>query len=815
MPDNPQPTRAVEVFYSYAHEDEKLKDELLKHLANIERQGIIVSWHDRKITGGREWAGEIDGHINTAGLILLLVSSDFMSSGYCNDVELQRAMERHEAKEARVIPVILRPVDFKGAPFEKLQALPTDARPVTRRRNRDAALLEVAQGIREAVEEIAAQSSSAASRKTHEAIIPRPPVVGFVARRDEQGRDIVELLRVELVPEKNQLVTLWGPGGAGKTTLAAELVRATEGVFKGRIVWASSLRRTDFNLATLLDEIATQLGREDLRKLAPEDKEREVGALITQASALIILDNFETIGEKDEATARQEQTRCLDFLAQSAACPALITTRSFVNRDDIANVRLAAMSLEEAREFLQRLIAQTGKPSAFAKLDRDDLIQRCEANPLVLQWVVRQIVLANRPQDVLKDLSQGEGDAAERVFTRSFNLPQLGDDGRSSLLALSLFTPNASRESLAEVAGFGDDLRRLNKSVEKLSALWLVETTDGNERLFLRGLTRELSKTYLSKDPRADEFRCRYVAYFLRHTKAHSQPTPEDLGTLESDKGNLLGAIDAAFEMQDWASVMRIRYALEEFLDLRGYWDDAVKRGEQAVSATRRIPVDVLAAEFEMSADELVAVFVTNNATILFRRGEYDEARRDYKKALAAFKGLRSDENVAVCLHQLASVAQEQGKITEAQRLFNESLKIATKYKDRRGVALTTWSLGNIALRRGKRREAKRLFEKALKTFKSVRDRKNTAGVLHQLGVIEQLQGNLSEARRLYDESLKIRKRLVDQNGIANSLSQLGRLAVANGDKQEATRLFREALSIFEKLRSSEAEKVRGDLAKV
>ncbi len=168
MTDKPQPTAAVEVFYSYAHTpaDEGLKNELLKHLSNIERQGVIISWHDRKITAGREWAGEIDGHINTAGIILLLVSPDFMSSGYCNDVELERAMERHAADEARVVPIILRPVDWMGAPFERLQALPTDARPVTLWRNWDEALLNVAQGIRKAVAEIAGLSGAGKDKQS-------------------------------------------------------------------------------------------------------------------------------------------------------------------------------------------------------------------------------------------------------------------------------------------------------------------------------------------------------------------------------------------------------------------------------------------------------------------------------------------------------------------------------------------------------------------------------------------------------------------------------------------------------------------------
>ena len=150
----------IEVFFSYAHEDEKLRDELAKHLKLLERQQVISAWHDRQITAGTEWKGQIDNHLETAKIILLLVSSDFLASDYCYDIELKRAMERHEAREARVIPVILREVDWKGAPFGKLQALPRNAEPVTNWSNRDQAFADIARGIRRAVEELTRKKKS-------------------------------------------------------------------------------------------------------------------------------------------------------------------------------------------------------------------------------------------------------------------------------------------------------------------------------------------------------------------------------------------------------------------------------------------------------------------------------------------------------------------------------------------------------------------------------------------------------------------------------------------------------------------------------
>jgi hypothetical protein len=146
--------KPVEVFFSYSHRDEEFRGELEKHLTMLKRQGWISGWHDRKITAGTEWEGQIDAHLNAAGVILLLVSVDFLASHYCYDIELKRAMERHEAGHARVIPIILRPCDWKAAPFGKLQALPKDARPVTEWRSRDKAFTDVALGIRAAVEEL-------------------------------------------------------------------------------------------------------------------------------------------------------------------------------------------------------------------------------------------------------------------------------------------------------------------------------------------------------------------------------------------------------------------------------------------------------------------------------------------------------------------------------------------------------------------------------------------------------------------------------------------------------------------------------------
>jgi TIR domain len=147
----------IKLFYSYSHKDEPLLHDLVTHLALLKRQALIDGWHDRRIGAGTEWAGAIDDYLAKADVILLLVSADFLASDYCYDTEMKRALERHEAGEALVIPIALRPCDWSGAPFAKLQALPRDAKPVITWSIPDEAWTEVAKGLRRAVEELRAR----------------------------------------------------------------------------------------------------------------------------------------------------------------------------------------------------------------------------------------------------------------------------------------------------------------------------------------------------------------------------------------------------------------------------------------------------------------------------------------------------------------------------------------------------------------------------------------------------------------------------------------------------------------------------------
>ncbi len=144
----------LRLFYCYAHEDKALRDTLDKHLSNLKRRRLVEIWYDRETSPGMEWEHEIDEHLSSADIILLLVSADFLASDYCYGKEMARALQRHEEGTARVIPIILRPVHWEDAPFSKLQVLPTGTKPVTRWMNPDDAYEDIVRSLYGVVKEL-------------------------------------------------------------------------------------------------------------------------------------------------------------------------------------------------------------------------------------------------------------------------------------------------------------------------------------------------------------------------------------------------------------------------------------------------------------------------------------------------------------------------------------------------------------------------------------------------------------------------------------------------------------------------------------
>lgn len=227
----------VKVFFSYSHEDEKLRDELEKHLKPLERQNKIETWHDRKIDPGTDWRKELDAQLNSADIILLLVSPSFVHSDFCYCTELKQARKRHDAGEARIIPIFLRPLDLgalEETPLQTLQGLPEPSKPITKWDNQDEAYVEVAKGIRAVVNKIQQEKETRQAAQSRELMRQSPmrsrvPDERYI-ERDEAKRLLDRFESVLLQPEGQPLLfNICGIGGVGKTTLLGRLREAHTG----------------------------------------------------------------------------------------------------------------------------------------------------------------------------------------------------------------------------------------------------------------------------------------------------------------------------------------------------------------------------------------------------------------------------------------------------------------------------------------------------------------------------------------------------------------------------------------------------------
>lgn len=155
--------RPLRVFYSYSRADQKQRLKLSKHLALMERSGLIRAWYDNEILPGAEFDKEIAQKLAEADIILLLISPDFMASDYCQDIELPAAMKRREDSGVAVLPVIIRETHgWKTHPVEgitlgKLNALPLSGKPVPDWPTQDKGWANIAAGIERVANELLKQ----------------------------------------------------------------------------------------------------------------------------------------------------------------------------------------------------------------------------------------------------------------------------------------------------------------------------------------------------------------------------------------------------------------------------------------------------------------------------------------------------------------------------------------------------------------------------------------------------------------------------------------------------------------------------------
>lgn len=262
---------SIKVFCCYAHRDTSLLENLKAHLTLLQRQGLISLWVDTDISPGSNWEQEIEKHLNTAHIILLLISSDFLYSDYCYSKEMFRALDRHQREEAIVIPIILRPVYWQGAPFAKLQVLPTGAKPILSSswHSMDEALLDVVNGIGAAIKHFQYISSA---RDIQLRV--------YISQEVQKGRPVSEVL-TECDPNLETLFQTIIDAVTKRISTVLHTGKQTNKVFKDCSPALENLFQV--GTSTYLDEIGVTAVARQIEKLVREISPIADGDLTVQA----------------------------------------------------------------------------------------------------------------------------------------------------------------------------------------------------------------------------------------------------------------------------------------------------------------------------------------------------------------------------------------------------------------------------------------------------------------------------------------------------------------------------------------------------
>jgi tetratricopeptide (TPR) repeat protein len=801
--------RSLTLFYSYSHRDEELRDELEKHLAMLRRQGVIEEWHDRRIAAGDEWDGEINQHLGRADIVLFLVSSDFLASDYCYDVEVAQAMKRHKAGEARVIPVFLRDCDWKGAPFGKLQGVPTDARPVTSWANRDEAFTDVAKAVRRAAE---AMQEKPAAAPAWGQIWNLPAPTRTFTGRSEQLADVEQTLTEG---ERMALTALHGLGGVGKTQIVLEFARRHRDDYA--IGWL--IRAEEPGVLTGdLSELAVRLG------IAPRDAgpEATLAALRSWWAAhdrwLLVYDNAESA----------EAVR--NALPKAGRGHVLITSRAAAWRGVAEPVPVRVMGRAEAAGFLirragrtkadrpaaERLAEELGdlplaleQAAAYAEetgLSFDDylgLFRQRRANLLA-----ERSATADYPESVATTWSlafervEAEEPAAAALLKLCACLAPDDIPGRrirdwdqpwpvpldavqTDPLAWGQALQALRRHSLVRPDGDGLSVHRLVQAVT-------LDRMDGKDRqtwvgVALRFMCGVLNVSYPEMSGRMAEF-----------------------SALAPHAYSVLG-----IQQEEEATHVDLLRGVATFAQLRADYDGAQSLLQRSINLAEKIHGPDSAA---------VAELVNNSGSVLHDRGDLEGAEAAYRRALAIDESVPGDNGAAVVrdLNNLGLLLYERGELDSAGKILQRNLVLRKSIYSPDHIEVTTAmnNLGLVLCGRGNLVGAEALHRRALALDEVTLglDHPVIATDLVNLSRVLLEQGDTDGAEASVRRAIAIDEITYgpDHPEVAIDLISLGLVLQAQGDSGAAEATLSRALAVFERKGGSDhprTEEVRSRLA--
>ena len=622
------------------------------------------------------------------------------------------------------------------------------------------------------------------------------PMTSFLGREEE----LAELGRLL---EEVRLLTITGPGGAGKTRLAVELaLRAMSDHPDG--VWLVDLAAVR-DPTLVAHAVARAAGAREERGRPILDTLR---ALLEPRRVLLVVDNCEHLVEAAAGTVAE----------LLAACPGLrviATSREPLGVPGETMWTVPSLSLPPTDAAAPadlfgseavRLLVERGRAASpgFAVTHENaaavaQICLRLDGLPLAIELAAARLralppdEVARRLDDRFRLLTGGSRGALPRHQTllaaMEWSHDLLSEPERVLLRRLSAFAGgfglDAAESVCSDDAGPKDTLER--RDVLDLLAhlvdrsLVVAEERDGEARYRMLETVRQFALQKLDEAGEERSLRDRHLSVCLELAR---RARPELTGArqtwwlhrLEADQDNLRAALQWGLGREE-AGGAELAVSLWRFWYARG----ELTEGRRWLEATLAIPdLD----------PRLRAEALTGAASLVNDLGDTAAARSLSERSLELWGELGDREGIARALNNTANALWDEGDFGGSRSLLEESLRIRRELGDTRGVALGLNNLGNAAWGQGDIAGARGFYRESLELSREVEDPRGVGFALSNLADLEWEAGAPAAARALYVESLRVRLEVGDKVGMTYCLIGLAAVASSEGDHERAAALF-------------------------
>ncbi len=662
----------------------------------------------------------------------------------------------------------------------------------------------------------------------------RPTPTGVFVGRHRELRAL--RLMLESPPGSGPaLALITGPGGVGKSTLAAQAVTRYGSRYKA-VLTLSCLGYQ--NVELFLQRLGEWLKRQDapglLEVILPEAKlsvsakiEAAIEALNQAGPVLLIVDNLESVQQDDQRLRDPDLLLLLQKLLTNLQGGRVLLTGRYAVQDLLPGGRFAAHLLHLDLDDLSRyetaqLLTRHDKLAGLGEITRQTLIREFGGLPYVYDLLSNDAMVQSLDR-VLSDIQGRITQERQRRSAEEWQRirRQVVEFAALETTVARLSVPSQQLLARLSVLERPYPLSAIEQGLGAERAAWqplldrsLLRYDEQQHSYRLHSLTRHYARSLLEEQERT-QAQARLAAWY-EHYADHESHGLADYFEAHS-LYRAAGALQHAGELAMRLAEPLLRFGLYTLLrELCTTTKDDLQHHDEALTAwalhqlgniaylqgnyaeARQLYQQNLETCERLGNQSGKATTLHQLGMIAQDQGNYAEARWLYQQSLEIDERLGDQSGKATALHQLGNIAYLQGDYAEARRLYQQSLEIDEHLGNLRGKATTLHQLGNIAYLQGDFAEARQLYQQNLETFERLGDMLGKARTLHQLGIIAQEQGDYVEARRLYQQSLEIKKRLDDQSGKASSLHQLGRIAQEQGDFAEAQRLYQQNLETYE-----------------